>query len=202
MGIPLNPHELATISYQYIAQSQDQTSLQHVLGYYYWKPEGALTGQAATDAQQLKQTFADYGVPISDDSVESRIRQMLAGNQTLDAYKQSAINSAKSMYPSLAAQIDSGLTVRDIADPYKQQMGALLELDPNSIGLNDPLLKRALQGSVVNSDGKATATSTPLWQFEQTLRADPRWAQTTNARDTMSSALLKIGAAFGFGPNG
>jgi hypothetical protein len=41
-----------------------------------------------------------------------------------------------------------------------------------------------------------------LWQFEQTLRADPRWAKTNNARDTMSSALLKIGADFGFGPNG
>jgi len=190
------------LGYQFVSQSWDSASLQHKLGYNYWNPEGVLTGQAATYAQQLKQTYADYGVPIADESVEGRVRQMLAGNQTLDTFKQNAIASAKSMYPSLAAQIDSGLTVKDIADPYKQQMGALLEMDPNAIGVSDPLIKKALQGSVVNTGGKATATSTPLWQFEQTLRADPRWAKTNNARDTMSSALLKIGADWGFGPNG
>jgi hypothetical protein len=202
MGVRLNSGQLATLAYQFVSQSWDSASLQHKLGYNYWNPEGALTGQAATYAQQLKQTYADYGVPISAEAVEGRVRQMLAGNQTLDTFKQNAIASAKSMYPSLAAQLDSGLTVKDIADPYKQQMGGLLEMDPNTIGVSDPLIKKALQGSVVNTGGKATATSTPLWQFEQTLRADPRWAKTNNARDTMSSALLKIGADFGFGPNG
>jgi len=202
MGVTLNAHQLATLGYQFVSQSWDSASLQHKLGYNYWNPEGALTGQAATYAQQLKQTYADYGVPISAEAVEGRVRQMLAGNQTLDTFKQNAIASAKSMYPSLAAQLDSGLTVKDIADPYKQQMAGLLEMDPNAIGVSDPLIKKALQGSVVNTGGKATATSTPLWQFEQTLRADPRWAKTNNARDTMSSALLKIGADFGFGPNG
>jgi hypothetical protein len=202
MGVGLNAHQIAGLAYQFVAQSWDAGRLQRTLGQSYWNPDGTLSGQAATYTQQLKQTYGDYGVPIADESVEGRVRQMLAGNQTLDTFKQNAIASAKSMYPSLAAQIDSGLTVRDIADPYKQQMGALLEMDPNAIGVSDPLIKKALQGSVVNTGGKATATSTPLWQFEQTLRADPRWAKTNNARDTMSSALLKIGADFGFGPNG
>jgi len=197
LGVRLNAAQLAGLAGQFIMQGWDQAGLQHeVAGFY--DPYHAPTGQAATDAQQLKQTYADYGVPLSQRTLEFRIQQMLSGSQTLDTYKQNAIASAKSMYPGLSGQIDSGLTVRDIADPYKQQMGSLLELDPNAIGVTDPLIKKALQGSMVTANGKSTATATPLWQFEQTLRADPRWAQTQNAKDAISSALVHVGADMGF----
>jgi len=195
MGVTLNAGQMASLAQQFIVQGWTSQTLQYEVGKFY---NGKPTGQAAQILQQLQQTYATYGVPISDGSLESRVRQVLQGSTTIDTYKQDAINTAKSLYPSIASQLDTGLTVKDIADPYIQQMSNLLEVDPNTIGVTDPLIKKALQGSVVTSGGKATATSTPLWQFEQTLRSDPRWANTQNARDTVSSALVKLGGDFGF----
>ncbi len=52
-------------------------------------------------------------------------------------------------------------------------------------------------------DGKVDRTqATPIWQFEQQVRTDPRWQYTNNAKDAMSTALLHIGSDFGFGPQG
>jgi hypothetical protein len=38
-----------------------------------------------------------------------------------------------------------------------------------------------------------------LNDFEEQVRRDPRWQYTQNAKDTMSSVLVKIGQDFGFG---
>jgi tail lysozyme len=202
MGVTLHGTEQADLARKYIEGGWDQATLQRALGADINFKNGdrsPLTGGYAQAYDQLKQNFAAYGVPVSDLTLRYRAREMVSGIQTLDTYKQLALSSAKSMYPSLAGQLDSGLTVKDIADPYIQQMGNLLEIDPQTIDITDPTIKRALQGSVVNTGGKSTATSTPLYQFEQTLRADPRWAKTQNATDTMSTSLVHIGRDFGFG---
>lgn len=47
-------------------------------------------------------------------------------------------------------------------------------------------------------NGKSTATSTPLWQFEQQVRNDPRWDQTDNAKQSAASLVMQIGKAWGF----
>jgi hypothetical protein len=202
MGVTLHGTEQADLAQKYIQGGWDQATLQRALGADINFKNGdrsPLMGGYAQAYDQLKQNFAAYGVPVSDVTLRYRAKEMVSGVQTLDTYKQLALSAAKSMYPSLAGQLDSGLTVKDIADPYIQQMGNLLEIDPQTIGITDPTIKRALQGSVVNSGGKSTATSTPLYQFEQTLRADPRWAKTQNATDTMSTSLVHIGRDFGFG---
>ena len=53
-------------------------------------------------------------------------------------------------------------------------MASLLELDPNSIGLNDPTITKAL----TSLDEKGMPKATPLWQFEKEILNDPRIATT------------------------
>jgi hypothetical protein len=79
-------------------------------------------------------------------------------------------------------------------------MSNLLEVDPGTLNLYTPAIRKAMQGTADPSTGQRT--STPLWQFEDQVRQDPRWQYTQNARDTASTALVKLGADFGFGPNG
>jgi hypothetical protein len=195
MGVSLTAGQISSLSQQFLVSGWSTQTLQYEVGKFY---NGSPKGQAAGILQQMQQTYADYGVPISQGSLEARVRQVLEGATTADTYKEEVIQTAKSLYPSIALQLDSGLTVKNIADPYIQQMSNILEVDPNTVGVTDPLIKKALQGSVVTANGKSTATSTPLWQFEQTLRSDPRWSKTQNARDTVSTALVKLGGDFGY----
>lgn len=198
MGVSLTTSQINSIAQGIMYQGWTQATIQHAIGYDYTGGAGA-KGQAAQFQQQLSTIYADYGIPASQQTLDKQVQQLLQGAQTIDTYKQYAINSAKSLYPSLTQQLDQGLTIKDIADPYIQTMANTLEIDPNTINITDPLIKRALQGTVTtNSNGSTSATSVPLYQFESTLRSDPRWAKTQNARDTVSSALVKIGNDFGF----
>lgn len=112
----------------------------------------------------------------------------------LSAWETKLKNYAKAKYGAFADRIDAGETVRDIAQPYIDVYGQILEVNPQDVGLDDKLLQKALQG--VTEAGKPPAAQ-PVWQFEQELRKDPRWAKTNNANQAAASVLTKIGETFG-----
>lgn len=197
LGVHLDFPTVKSLALQAIDNSWTQDQLKQQIGAHF--SGSPWTGQAAQLDQQLKQLYGEYGLPISPAVLESSIRSLLSGRTTMDTYTQQAITSAKSMYPSLSGQLDTGLTVKQIADPYVTTMSNLLEIAPDTISLQDPTIKKALQGSVIDQgQGKATVSTTPIWQFENQLREDPRWSQTQNAHDTINSALATIGRDWGF----
>ena len=103
-------------------------------------------------------------------------------------------NLAMSAFPAYAPQISSGQSMKDIVNPYVQDMASILEIDPSKITLDDPTIR----SMVTAQDNKGQPTQTGLWQFEQNLRSDPRWQYTQNANDTGYSMLHTIGKAWGF----
>jgi hypothetical protein len=164
-----------------------------------YKTTNGLSGQLAGTVAQLQQLAASYGTASTPGGDVLAAKNILAGKTTIDTYANHYKTVAKSMFPGLSSQIDSGLTVQQLAQPYQNSMGQLLEIDPSSIKLSDPTIRKALQGTSGVTDGKTTApTSQPLWQFENTVRADPRWALTQNAKDVASTALVKLGTDWGF----
>jgi hypothetical protein len=100
---------------------------------------------------------------------------------------------AKSRYPSLVKQIDSGLTVKQIASPYFQSMANILEINPNNINMEDPTIKQAFTS--LNADGQPSTKA--LWQFEQELKQDPRWRFTKNAESDLMGTARKVLQDFG-----
>jgi hypothetical protein len=85
--------------------------------------------------------------------------------------------------------------VRDAANSYLAQMSRLLEIDPESIELNDPLLTRAF-GSAQEANGSPKLMS--LWDFQKSIRADERWQNTLDATQTYDSIGMQLGKAMGF----
>jgi hypothetical protein len=163
------------------------------------KNTNGLSGQLASTVAQLQQLGASYGQTSTPQGLEQAAQNILSGATTMDTYANHYKTTAKSMFPGLSSQIDSGMTVANLAQPYQQTMGQLLEIDPSSIKLSDPMIRKALQGTQgAAAGGTTTPTSQPLWQFENTVRSDPRWALTQNARDTASTALVKIGQDWGY----
>lgn len=155
---------------------------------------GALTGEASQYEAHVREVATNYGVPITDKWVGDQVSFILAGRNSTDGVEAILRARAKAAFPHLAAQIDSGMTVRDVADPYIANMAKTLELDEAAIKLADPSIQKAL--AVKGADG-AQATK-PMWEFVRDLKSDPRWDKTDNAKQEAYGVLNQLGSAFGF----
>jgi hypothetical protein len=72
-------------------------------------------------------------------------------------------------------------------------MGTELEIDPQSIDLNDQYIRGALTGT----DDKGNFKPQSLWEFQQSLRKDPRWMNTTKAQNQVASTASRVMEMFG-----
>jgi hypothetical protein len=199
LGVILSAQDLDRLAKQAKIQGWTTDQLNNQIGTL-WRDHSlhaaTQSGKAAQLQDQIKQTAADYGMSLSGAMLNNYTWRILSGAYTIDAVKSAAENYAKSAYPGLTQQLASGLTVTDIAQPYKQSMAQILEVNPSTLTTTDPLIRRALQGK---PDAKGVRTSTSISDFEDGLRNDPRWMNTDNAKQTYASALAHVGQDFGYG---
>jgi hypothetical protein len=205
LGFHLSSSQLNAISLHALMTGNDgnQNWLTQQIGarqsYGHVKDTSSLNGGMATAAQQVEQMAAQYGFKYSPAQIAARAQQIVMGNQTIDAYQEDLKKWAKGAFPPLADQIDRGMTVHDLAAPYVSSMSQLLELDPGTLDAFNPAIRRAMQGVVPAGGKPGQKEAMNLNDFEEQVRRDPRWQYTQNAKDTMSSVLVKIGQDFGFG---
>lgn len=141
--------------------------------------------------QELAKVAAANGLDLNKDfgaSVDGWIKQVEGGTD-IDVIKNTIRQTARLGMPDrVAGLIDQGVDLDTIYAPYKKVMASVLELNPDSITLNDPTLRGA-----IGPDREMT-----LYDFQRSLRKDPRWQYTDNAREEVSSAALKVLQDFGF----
>lgn len=157
-----------------------------------------LKGGMATTVAQLQQVATSYGLKVNPQLVAQKAQQILEGSATVDQFTEQYKQLAASKFPGLADQIAKGQTVADIADPYVQEMSNLLEVDPTSLSVDTPLIKKALQGTATGQGKSTIPQQTPLWEFENQVRQDPRWQYTDNAKQSVADTLASFGQAWGF----
>jgi hypothetical protein len=155
---------------------------------------GALQGDAAQLEQHLRQVATNYGVPFTSAFLKTEVQRIQNSSSTVEGFEAIIRARAKAAFPQFADQLDAGLTVRDIADPYISTMANTLEAAETSIALDNPWIKKAL--STRGADG--VAGTLPLWQFERQLKDDPRWDKTKQARDQAFDTIAQVGRDFGF----
>ena len=141
--------------------------------------------------QELAKVAAANGLDLNKDfgaSVDGWIKQVEGGTD-IDVIKNAIRQTARLGMPDrVAGLLDQGVDLDTIYAPYKKVMASVLELNPDSITLNDPTLR-----SAIGPDREMT-----LYDFQRQLRKDPRWQYTNNAREEVSGAALKILQDFGF----
>lgn len=198
MGIGLTEGNTGTLSHL-VRSAQtfgwDEETLKAEIGNMYRLNRGKMPGgEAGATTQQLRKVYSDYGVPLSEDLAAKATRAILSGTATVDSYTALAINSARSRYAALAPQLDQGMTVRDIADPYIQMTASTLEIPQGKVSINDPRVQKALTAR----DDKGQPTVQPLWQYEQGLKQSPQWDKTKAATNAAYDMVNKIGQSWGF----
>ena len=67
-------------------------------------------------------------------------------------------------------------------------MASLLEVNPDSISLNDALLRTAIQGD----------KEMPIYDFQRQIKKDSRWQYTNNAREEVAGSVQQVLRDFGF----
>jgi hypothetical protein len=199
MGINLTPQQAEQAFYfiQFSGGMSDQ-NINDYLGRTYFNAYNfdwtKGTGKASEYASQLDQMRHAYGMPDGQEYnwVRDELNAVMQGGQTIEGARLAAIAYAKSKYSQFSERLEGGETMMDIARPYMDTYQKVLEQAPS--GINDAMIDKALQAR--GADGKPVEQ--PTWQFEQTLRQDPRWSKTDNAKSWMSNFINKVGTDMGF----
>jgi len=146
-----------------------------------------LIGEAGDIQTSLSQWAARNGISIPDDSLRRLIASGAFGEQSLEDMKDELRRKyLKGAYPAWADEIEAGADPYDLAAPYRVTLASLLELNEEQIGLDDPMLGRAMQSGMTLTDLKTE------------IRNDPRWQTTDNAYETYASVGEDLLRMFGF----
>ena len=202
MGANITDAQAAALGKTFYMGGYNQAQQQQALGEYIntTKSTPDTTGGAGGTYGQtlaaLKQHGANMGVQQSDTYYEAAAKSVAMGLSTADDWTGDITTQAKSLYAPYAVRLDQGATVKDLASSYTNQMAQTLELDPNSVSLFDPTIQKALKGAPDPKSGMPTTQS--LWDFDQGLKADPRWATTKNANQLANDTALNVLQSMGF----
>lgn len=134
----------------------------------------------------IRKTANDMGVVLPDADVRRYALQYLQDGK-LDNIVNKLNTIAKVTYPGLTPYIDAGLTVKDVASQYMAKKSQILEVPIEMLNVFDKDISRALTGqSMMN-----------LNDFEVSLRNNPLWQFTKNAREKAASTVNNILSRFG-----
>lgn len=141
----------------------------------------ASTGLAGASVTQLRDMAEQYGIMLSDQTLTDWTRSIVAGNNSPQGFEDYLRVQAKGKYVGVAEDLDRGVTVQQLFDPYRQAAAQALGINPADINLADEKWSKAL---TVSENGKSRAMTLDEWG--RTLRADQQYGY-----DKSSSALTQ-----------
>lgn len=148
-------------------------------------------GVVGSYIDQLKNQALKYGVNLDKNQLSYMQRDLLNPADGKDA--QYYLNSIKQQSidanPWFAASLKEGRTLYDVTSTYRNQMANLLEVAPENITWND------LMNKVVNKEKNAANT---FADFTKSVKQDPLWQYTRNAKETYSNMAVDLMKQFGF----
>jgi hypothetical protein len=156
-----------------------------------YQPGKAFGGKAGSTVIDLRGTAAANGIDLDKQfggQLDGWVEKVLQG-ESIDTFKNLIRQTAKIGMPeNVAKLLDEGVDLDTVYSPYKKIMASVLEINPESIRLDDPVLRSAITGQ-----GEMT-----IYDYQRSLRKDPRWQYTDNAREEVSNVALNVLRDFGF----
>ena len=181
----VSPQERANILNKYLTQHATLTINAAQSGDV--KAQAALQrGNFGVTYTTLKNAYAENGLPVNLKSLAQLTTESAVTPDRLKANLNLINLQAKTYFPALADKIDKGYTVKQLLSPYLQTRANILEEDPDNIDI-----------STLSSVAKDPKNLMSLYDYEISLRKDPKWKFTKNAQDSLSSVARNIAQTFG-----
>lgn len=147
-----------------------------------------ITGESVT------RVASEMAVPMSDAAINDWTKKIAFGQVTIEDFQNWAKTQASSLYPTLAADIERGFTVKSLSDPFREVASRTLGLNPNEIDFADPRWNAALNFD----DGKGRRMMT-LYEWGRHLRTNEEYGydRTPEATNKAYNMIDRLGRAFG-----
>ena len=153
-----------------------------------------VSGKMGTINDAFEKLQESYGYRPTKAMRLKDTQDVIEGRTTIEDITGRYREQAKALFPALREALDSGLTVRQIADTKIAAKARILEQPEEKINLYDPDIVGAL--SMKNDKGEYVSMTDD--EFGRTLYKKPEWLKTKNAKETMRSAADDIIKEFGF----
>jgi hypothetical protein len=194
VGATLTPEEIDLISrdiYDLGYENQKAIVSQRIRAKIAYKPGGIVGGEAGENLADLRKTAKANGLDLEKNfgsSIQGWL-QNLAQGESVETFKQIIRSTAKLGLPEkVSSLLDQGVDLDTIYNPYKRLMASVLEINPETISLDDQVLR-----SAIGPDKEMS-----LYDYQKMLRKDNRWQFTNQAKEEVSDTALRVLRDFGF----
>jgi hypothetical protein len=142
----------------------------------------------------VRSLAADYAVPLSDVAADEWATKLAMGQITQTDYENWLRGQSKSLYPTLSADIDRGVSVSALTDPFRQVAARTLGLAPDAIDFSSDRWNAALNFD----DGKGRRMMT-LTEWGDYLRSNSQYGYeyTEEAQNKAYTIAEAMGQMFG-----
>jgi len=134
----------------------------------------------------VKNAYSQNGIPFNPKVLSQQVIDISTGVKSQDSITNLINIQAATYFPALADKIGKGHTVKELLTPYISTRANILEEDPDAVDMQE------LQK--VAKDPKGLMG---LYDYEVSLRSDPKWRFTKNAQDSMASVARGLAQTFG-----
>lgn len=152
------------------------------------KKAGTEAAKALSNKQAILGTAFNNGIKLNDDQVNEYLNAIKGGKDISLIQQELRGIASLGMPDSVKRLIDAGSDLNAIYSPYKRAMAASLDLDPNTISLDDPALRMA-----IGPDKEMS-----LYDYSKAIRKDNRWKYSQEANDEVTSMINQVKRDFGF----
>lgn len=206
-GVTLDATQRERLSraFHYRGWAEDQASMQSFFAQRATRQPQSTAAQFNNVTQLTSELSAfakDFGISYGSDWLQATALKLLdpKSGVTMNKIIQEMGAAAESRYPAFKGKLGYGggeadgdfTTLREAAGDYVGIASSLLEVQDRDIDLSDGLFRQAFNAGD-GSDKKMMS----LYDFENAVRNDPRWAKTKNAQDSASKKVNDILSMFG-----
>lgn len=197
LGFRLSDEQTRTLARDALRNGYNERTLQAAVATEMAKsPQAVESLRAGTTGRDVRRLASDYGVPLSDVTMDRWMNNILSGSITTVDFENYLRQQASSLYPSLANDIARGVSVKTYADPYREIAAQTLGLSPDEIDFADPKWNMALNFDDGKGGGRRAMN---LFEWGEHLRRDERYGydRTPDARNKAYDVVTKLGRMFG-----
>ena len=157
------------------------------------------TGKAGNNVDALNKVALANGLTLDkvfDAATLNDVISAVNAGEDISTYTKIIRDAAKvawNVSDNVAKLMDQGVSLDAIYGTYKNAYADTLELDPNSITLND-----LAKVGVIGQQAAGSTAPQNLYDFTKSLRKDDRWQYTQQAHNEVANATQKILQDFGF----
>jgi len=195
LGFRLSDEQTKKLARDALRNQYDERTLQAAIASEMrLSPQAQQSLRAGSTGRDVQRLATDYGVPLSEATMDRWMNDLVDGKVTTDDYTNYLRQQATSLYPTLANEIGRGITVKTYADPYKEIAAQTLGLSPEEIDFSDPKWNVALNFD----DGKGRRAMN-LFEWKEFIRSDERYGydRTPEAQDKAYDMVSRLGRMFG-----